>query len=86
MHLTLYVLGTNLNLEQMNTGRIAMFNMWDYAMTEEQIQNLGCADKGNLVNFDTLQRSSDPGNIQFEEITLNKTLGKGRFWVHTTQY
>lgn len=48
-----------LDLYQCSVGPIADFNLWDYEMTGEEIKGLTCADKGNIVNMDSLKIAGD---------------------------
>ncbi|KAF6024825.1 hypothetical protein EB796_016884 [Bugula neritina] len=45
----------NLDTAQVIPGKVALFNMWDYVLTETEIQELGCNDRGNVINPKTLK-------------------------------
>ncbi|KAF6030108.1 hypothetical protein EB796_011588 [Bugula neritina] len=47
--------GGNLDTAQVIPGKVALFNMWDYVLTETEIQELGCNDRGNVINPKTLK-------------------------------
>lgn len=34
---------------QITHAMVAGFNMWNYGMTEEELESIGCGDKGNVV-------------------------------------
>ena len=52
--LLLLVVGGELELDQTLVGKIAQFNMWNIAMTEEQIKSATCGSVGNVSSWDTL--------------------------------
>jgi len=41
--------------DQAIPGKVALFNMWDYILTETEIEELGCNDRGNVINLKTLK-------------------------------
>ncbi|KAF6024821.1 hypothetical protein EB796_016880 [Bugula neritina] len=51
-------------------GKVALFNMWDYILTETEIQELGCNDRGNVINWDTLKFMGQ-ADIIYEKLTCN---------------
>ena len=48
-------LGGSNTVDQVTPGWIAQYNMYDYAMSDEEVlkMNMFCTEKGNLVNEDT---------------------------------
>jgi len=48
------------NIHQNMEGRIAEFNMWDYEMSGEELRQLNCTNKGNVINWDSLQLLNQP--------------------------
>ncbi|KAF6024823.1 NPTX2 [Bugula neritina] len=57
-------------VEQSVPGKVALFNMWDYVLTETEIQELGCNDRGNVINWDTL-RFMGQADIIYENFPCN---------------
>ena len=49
--LLLWTLGGGLQASQMLHGKLADFQMWDRAMSNDEVRALGCYEKGNLVAF-----------------------------------
>lgn len=47
--------GGGLDVSTVTNGKIARVNIWNYEMTVDQVENLTCDRKGNVVNMDTLQ-------------------------------
>jgi len=47
--------------------------MWDYVLTETEIQELGCNDRGNVINWDTL-RFMGQADIIYENFPCNGEL------------
>ena len=41
-------------LTQTTPGQIAVFNMWDYEMTAEEVNSKTCGSGGNVSSWDTL--------------------------------
>ncbi|XP_067939166.1 uncharacterized protein [Watersipora subatra] len=48
--------GGALDINQVATGKLAGFNIWDYEMTHQQINIKTCGTKGNVVSDDTLEQ------------------------------
>jgi len=46
-------------VNQIMRGKIAWVNIWDRVLSEEELKGLGCRDKGNVVNWDTLEVMGD---------------------------
>lgn len=42
-------------MTQVAQGHLAWFNIWDYTMTQEELNLLKYTDEGNIVNWGTLQ-------------------------------
>ena len=38
-------------------GKVAEFNMWDYAMNEQRLNSETCGEDGNIVSKDTLKKA-----------------------------
>lgn len=54
-----YSQGGNLDPSRIMTGEIADFNLWNYAMPDEEILRLGCDAQGNVINRSSLQIKGD---------------------------
>ncbi|XP_067951392.1 C-reactive protein-like [Watersipora subatra] len=54
-----------LDINQLSAGKIAWVNMWDYAMSDEEIKMLKCRDEGNVVNWNTLSQQG-ASHIHYE--------------------
>lgn len=55
------------DLNDVTQGRLAMFNMWDYERTLENIQNLDCESQGNLLTMSNLSIGG-PANFTMEDV------------------
>lgn len=46
--------GGGLDVNQCAPGDISWFNMWNYAMNFDQVNELTCSSKGNVASWETL--------------------------------
>ena len=59
------LVGGGLTRHQILYGKLAMFNMWNYEMSESELNNLTCGDQGNVSSWITLKKSGE--NDCYEE-------------------
>lgn len=52
----------------MTEGKISTFNMWDYAMSDEEISRLTTKDRGNVISWDSMLVE---GNPQFIDLAVD---------------
>lgn len=57
-------------------GDMGDFNIWDYAMTTEELNAIGCGEEGNIVSMNTLQNSVTSGTQTQYVLQSNLCEGK----------
>ena len=51
----LFIQGGGIDSDQCAHGKVALFNIWNYLMTESQLNRIECGEKGNVVSMSTLK-------------------------------
>lgn len=64
---SLFVVG-GFDVTQVIVGKYAWFNMWHGEMTLNELNSLGCRDKGNISSWDKLE-SRGWGTMHYESFT-----------------
>ena len=65
------ILGGDFDLDQMVSGQIVDFNMWQREMTLDEMNDKGCGTEGDVVSWNTLQEEGVSNWTQKEFAVCN---------------
>ena len=57
-------------------GKVALFNMWDMAFSEDEVNSINCLSQGNLLSMSDM---SVLGPANLTEVHVPCETGKDRF-------
>ena len=67
---------SDFHIAELMEGKVALFNMWDRAFTEDEVNSIDCLSEGNLLSMSDMSVLG-PANLTEEHVPCET--GKERF-------